>query len=322
MSPIILHHYGLSPYSEKVRLALGLKSLSWHSVEIPVWTPRPKLTPMTGGYRRTPILQVGAYFYCDTLLILRVLEGLGASGTLYPKGQEGLAKVFGWWIEKGSFMNEVCLTIGNMGGKIPQELVDERRPFFGVDLDPAALLPKRAIYLQRVNAHLAWLAESLADGRKFILGEAPSAADLSAYHAIWFARQNGGAEIADLASFGAIVHPWYERVTAVGHGKSAEMTPDQAIEVANAHEPSEPDAWSSDARHVGLRRGDWVSVTPDDYGNPVCGSMLAWTTDEVVIRHEDPSVGRVNLHFPRVGFDVAPARRVAALTGGQADDLA
>ena len=92
MSEIILHHYPLSPYSEKVRLALGLKGVSWRSVEIPVWTPRPKLTPMTGGYRRTPILQIGAEFYCDTLHILRAIEGLGTSGALYPKGQEGLAK--------------------------------------------------------------------------------------------------------------------------------------------------------------------------------------------------------------------------------------
>jgi hypothetical protein len=63
---------------------------------------------------------------------------------------------------------------------------------------------------------------------------------------------------------------------------------------------------------VGLRRGDWVSVTPDDYGNPVHGAILAWTADEIVIRHEDPSVGKVNVHFPRVGFDVAPAPRLAA----------
>ena len=55
MSQVILHHYPLSPYSEKIRLALGLKGATWNSVEIPVWTPRPKLTPMTGGYRRTAI---------------------------------------------------------------------------------------------------------------------------------------------------------------------------------------------------------------------------------------------------------------------------
>jgi glutathione S-transferase len=311
MSQVILHHYPLSPYSEKIRLALGLKDVTWCSVDIPIWTPRPKLTPMTGGYRRTPILQVGAEFYCDTLHILRLIEVLGSSGSLYPKGLEGLAKALGWWIEKSSFMNAVCLTIGNMPG-LPQELIDERRPLFRVNLDPKALRPKRAMYLQRVNAHIAWLAEVLADGRKFVLGPDPSAADLSAYHPVWFARQNGGSEVNELISFASVIDPWYKRVTAIGHGSFSEMTPDQAIGVAKANEPSDPDEWSSEAQNIGLRRGDWVSVTPDDYGNPVYGRVLAWTPDELVLRHEDPSVGKVNLRFPRVGFDVAPAERQAA----------
>ena len=312
MPETILHHYQLSPYSEKIRLALGLKGQNWRSVEIPVWTPRPKLTPMTGGYRRTPILQIGADFYCDTLLILKVIDGLGGAGSLYPRGQQGIAKAFGWWIEKGSFMNAVCLTIGNMTGKIPQELVDERRPLFGVNLDPEALLPKRATYMQRVNAHLAWLAEILSDGRKFILGQEASAADVSAYHPLWFARQNGGPEIADLIAFPSIVEPWYQRVAALGHGKHTDMTSDEAIEIARAHQPAELGDWSAEARNAGIARGDWVSVTPDDYGNPVHGTILAWTEDEIVVRHEDPSVGKVNLHFPRVGFDVVPAARRAA----------
>jgi glutathione S-transferase len=311
MSQVILHHYPLSPYSEKIRLALGLKGVNWRSVEIPVWTPRPKLTPMTGGYRRTPILQVGAEFYCDTLHILRAIEGLGTSGSLYPKGQEGIAKALGWWIEKGSFMNAVCLTIGNMPG-LPQELIEERRPLFRVNLDPEALRPKRATYLQRVNAHIGWLAEALADGRQYIFGTDPSSADLSAYHPIWFARQNGGSEVNELISFATVIDPWYRRVAAIGHGKFSEMTPDEAIEAAKASDPSEPGDWSPEAQNVGLRRGDWVSVTPDDYGNSVYGTILSWTPDEIVIRHEDHSVGKVNLRFPRVGFDAVPAERQAA----------
>ena len=311
MSKIILHHYPLSPYSEKIRLALGLKSVNWSSVEIPVWTPRPKLTPMTGGYRKTPILQVGAEFYCDTLHILHAIEKLGNSGALYPKGQEGLAKAFGWWIEKGSFFNAVCLTIGNMPG-LPQELIDERRPLFRVNLDPNELRTKRPLYLQRLDAHLAWLAEALADGRKFVLGKEPSAADLSAYHPIWFARQNGGSEVKDLIAFASVIDPWFKRVAAIGHGDFSEITPDQAVEAAKTSAPGEPHEWSSEAQNVGLRRGDWVSVTPDDYGNAVYGNILSWTPDEIVLRHEDPSVGKVNLRFPRVGFDVAPAQKHAA----------
>lgn len=311
MSQVILHHYPLSPYSEKIRLALGLKGVSWNSVEIPVWTPRPKLTPMTGGYRRTPILQVGAEFYCDTLHILRMIEKLGRWGALYPKGQEGLAKAFGWWIEKGSFFNAVCLTIGNMPG-LPQELIDERLPLFRVNIDPKQLRPKRPLYLQRLDAHLAWLAEVLADGRMFVLGNRPSAADLSAYHPIWFARQNGGSEVNELIAFAQLIDPWYKRVASIGHGTFSAMTEDAAIDVARTNEPGEPDGWSREAQHLGLKRGDWVSVTPDDYGNAVHGTLLAWTADEVVIRHEDPSVGKVNLHFPRVGFDTAPAEKLAA----------
>jgi glutathione S-transferase len=311
VSQVILHHYLLSPYSEKVRLALGLKNVSWSSVEIPVWTPRPKLTPMTGGYRKTPILQIGAEFYCDTLRIVHAIEKLGTAGALYPKGQEGLAKAFGWWMEKGSFFNAVCLTIGNMPG-LPQELIDERRPLFRVNLDPNELRPKRPLYLQRLDAHLAWLAEALADGRKFILGTEPSAADLSAYHPIWFARQNGGSEVNDLIAFASVIDPWFKRVSAIGHGDFSEMTPEQAIETAKTSAPSEPHEWSSEAQTVGLRRGDWVSVTPDDYGNAVYGSILSWTPDEIVLRHEDASVGKVNLRFPRVGFDVAPAQKQAA----------
>ena len=87
------------------------------------------------------------------------------------------------------------------------------------------------------------------------------------------------------------------------------MTPDQAIEVARTSQPSEPHEWSPEAQNVGLRRGDWVSVTPDDYGNPVYGSLLAWTADEIVLRHEDPSVGKVNLRFPRVGFDTLQRKK-------------
>ena len=251
MAEIILHHYPLSPYSEKIRLALGLKGVPWKSVEIPVWTPRPKLTPMTGGYRRTPIFQIGAEFYCDTLHILRVVEGLGSSGSLYPKGEEALVKALSWWIEKGSFMNAVCLTIGNMPG-LPKELIEERRPLFRINLDPEELRSKRALYLQRVNAHIAWLAQALSDGRKFILGADPSAADLSAYHPVWFARQNGGQEVNELIAFACVIDPWYKRVAAIGHGTSSEMSPDQAIEIAKANEPSEPHEWSPEAQNVGL----------------------------------------------------------------------
>ena len=68
MTDLILHHYPQSPFAEKARLLLGFKGLSWHSVMIPPVMPKPDLTALTGGYRRTPVLQVGADIYCTPRL--------------------------------------------------------------------------------------------------------------------------------------------------------------------------------------------------------------------------------------------------------------
>ena len=70
---LLLHHYDASPFSEKVRKVFAHKHLPWHSVEQPNMMPKPDLVPLTGGYRRIPVLQIGADVYCDTQLIVRVI---------------------------------------------------------------------------------------------------------------------------------------------------------------------------------------------------------------------------------------------------------
>ena len=84
MSGIILHHYGLSPYSEKIRSILGYKKLAWHSVTAPVIMPKPDVVALTGGYRRAPAMQLGRDIYCDTRLICRVLDRLQPEPPLVP----------------------------------------------------------------------------------------------------------------------------------------------------------------------------------------------------------------------------------------------
>ena len=102
MTDIILHHYDTSPYSEKVRLGLGLKGLAWASVELPVIMPKPNLTALTGGYRKTPVLQIGADIYCDSQLIMRELERRYPTPSFYPAGH-GAADALAWWAEKTTF---------------------------------------------------------------------------------------------------------------------------------------------------------------------------------------------------------------------------
>ena len=94
MPDLILHHYPSSPFSEKIRLALGYKKLAWKSVIIPAIMPKPDVIALTGGYRKTPILQVGADVYCDTALICDVLEHVAARAHAVPAAPQGrLARV-------------------------------------------------------------------------------------------------------------------------------------------------------------------------------------------------------------------------------------
>ena len=103
MSELILHHYAMSPFSEKVRLIMGFKKLTWRSVLIPPVMPKPDVIALTGGYRKTPVLQIGADIYCDTALIARVLEARQPPPTLYP-ADAPLAVPLGQWADNYLFL--------------------------------------------------------------------------------------------------------------------------------------------------------------------------------------------------------------------------
>src|SRR5262250_934439 len=99
MDEIILHHYPASPVSEEVRIGLGMKRLAWRSVEIPRVPPKPDVMPLTGGYRRTPIMQIGADIYCDSACMLRELERRFPEPTFFPGSAEGLPWGIGRWTD-------------------------------------------------------------------------------------------------------------------------------------------------------------------------------------------------------------------------------
>src|SRR6202162_6117319 len=119
MTDIILHHYDTSPYSEKVRTGFGLKGLAWASVELPVIMPKPNLTALAGGYRKTPILQIGADIYCDSQLIMRELERRYPTPSFYPAGH-GAADALAWWAEKTMFLPAVSIVFAKGPDALPE----------------------------------------------------------------------------------------------------------------------------------------------------------------------------------------------------------
>ena len=150
MPEIILHHYELSTFSEKIRVAMGLKGLAWRSVDIPAAPPRPLLAPLTGGYRRVPVLQVGADIYCDTNLIMPTLERLfpsPQSPSLYPAGCEGLARGLSFAWDRAMWIPTIGVLSHFIGDMFPPEFVKDRQEgYLGIDISKAAMAPELPLH--------------------------------------------------------------------------------------------------------------------------------------------------------------------------------
>jgi len=305
MTDIILHHYETSPYSEKVRLGLGLKGLAWSSVEIPQIMPKPDLTALTGGYRKTPVLQIGADIYCDSQLIMRELERRHPTPSFYPAGH-GAADALSWWAEKTMFSPAVSVRFAKRPDTLRAGFLEDRAKFSGRNIDPAVMMAAVPNLLDQLRAHLDWLDQMLIDERPFLQGPAASLADLAAYHPIWDLKKTFGPAGVPLGGFPRLLS-WTERIAAIGHGRRSPTTSKKALDAARDATPIAsviPDPRDP----IGRKPGQTVTVTPDDTGrDPVVGELVASGVHEIVIRRSDPAVGEVCVHFPRAGFVVMSA---------------
>lgn len=308
MTMPILHHYDLSPFSEKIRLAMGLKDLDWGSVKVEAVPPRPALNALTGGYRRVPVLQIGADIFCDTAVIFDVLERLRPEPTLYPQGA-GLAKGLSLWWDRATWIPAIGVLVDHIGEHLPQAFLDDRREhYLGIDISKPAMAPMLAAHVQQMTAMADWLDSMLGQGHDFLTGDRVSAADLTCHHSLWLLRANAGAEVIDAQlRLSPRVTGWMGRVAALGHGRPTPMTPDEALAAARDARP-DPALLPTGDDPSGLTIGDLVSVTPDDNARvPVTGRLAGADAQEIVLAVAGET-GDLHVHFPRAGFQALPAR--------------
>jgi glutathione S-transferase len=307
MSALVLHQYAGSPFSEKLRLIFGFKGLDWTAVTVPVIMPKPDLVALTGGYRRTPVLQIGADVYCDTALIARVIDRLHPQPPLYPADQP-LASTLAQWADSTLFWAVVPYVMqppgamaifGNPAPEVMKAFAADRAPFTAGMKRLTA--PDATVALQD---YLARLEAQLADGRACLLGAAPGIADFSVAHCLWFVRRAG--PMAAILDGTPALSAWLDRMLAIGHGRRHELDSAEAITIAAAaagHAPVAVDPGLSYAA------GAEVAVAAIDYGSdPVSGTLVGLTAHEVVLRRHDERAGTVHVHFPRIGFQIKEQR--------------
>lgn len=300
---IILHHFDPSPFSEKVRVIFGFKRIAWKSCLISRIMPRPDLMPLTGGYRRTPVMQIGADVFCDTQIIIRELEARFPDPTLFPDGHAGLPWALGMWTDRPFFQSTVNLVFGSLGDKVPQDFIEDRSKLRGAKFDVPAMTAAIPQVRDQFRANVDWIESQLTDGKKFLLGEF-SLADVNAYMNVWYARQNM-PEIENILKHLPLTSAWEKRIQAFGHGTRSEISTAEALEIGTRSTPqAKVSADPGDPN--GRKPGDIVSIHSDDaWKTDICGEIVSLSAQHIAIRRKDNRAGEVVVHFPRTGFTIA-----------------
>lgn len=313
MTDIILHEYPQSPFSEKIRAILRYKGVAYSSVRIPVIMPKPDLMPLTGGYRKTPVMQIGADVYCDSAVIAKTIDDLYPDRRLFPGKLAATAGALAHWTD--TFFFKVAVAVAFQPRALANNSVmsdPEQAKAFAADR--AELMQgsteltmsfdtAHPLFLQ----HLSRLEKQLGASREaFLFGEAPVIADFSTYHCLWFIHANSA--IRDTFDPFHRVRAWLERMDAVGEDVDVnEMAGKQALDVARAAEPAASGPLESSLLH-GIDVDRDVEVLPIDYGfQPVTGRLVTATLEELALIRQDEQVGTVAVHFPRLGFQIRQA---------------
>lgn len=321
MNELILHHYPGSLFSEKIRAILGFKGLPWRSVEISPIMPRPLLMPLTGGYRRTPVMQIGADVFCDTHVITEVLDGallgLGpadveTSAPLIPAGCEWSARTLTQRADTHLFQVVVALCfqpaaaapmLAALGPEMAARFAEDRAELTAGGGTVTTMPPEVATTW--LLDELSRIEQQLSD-TEWLLAQQPSLADFAVYHCLWLLRNN--PVVAPLVDPYPRTLAWMARIAEFGHGEPSPMSAEEALERAQQTEPQTLASSEADGLPPGVDIGADVEIRATDYGfQPVRGRLELCTPHVAAVLREDETAGAVRVHFPRAGFRIDPA---------------
>ncbi|RMF17563.1 MAG: glutathione S-transferase family protein [Gammaproteobacteria bacterium] len=302
MNDLILHHYALSPYSEKVRAMLGYTRLSWQSAITPEMPPRPVIDALTGGYQRIPVAQLGADVFCDTHLISQEIARLSGQSQLDPANETDAERAFVKDTENAFFalvMAASSLSLTWKALKALNPIGLARLMWDRMDMGKQARVrlthPLKATdearaYLQKVEDQLA------SSGSDFLFGDTPHHADFAAYHGLWMVRDVGERNF--VRKYPRVMN-WMNRIRDFGHGLVTEISGEDALMIARDAQPRDIAPEATDDPMVGQR----VRISPTDYRlSPSEGTLVGSLPDRLILAREHAQTGLVHVHFPREGY--------------------
>jgi glutathione S-transferase len=306
MSDLLLHHYWPSPFAHKIRLALGLLGISWKSVEIPRVPPKPLLTPLTAGYRRTPVLQNGADIYCDTQNIVRALTEIKDNHRLLPAGIYGKILAFTDWADGAVFNLAARVVLTSALDTAPPEFIEDRGGlYFGPNWTPEGLKSQLPGVILQLAAHLNSIDQGLNNESGFLSNDL-SYADVTIAYLAWFIRgrwDQGPEFLRQFVNIERIEQEVHEAVREVYE----DLTAEDALEIAANSESRSPSGVTQQCSVI-LKQGMQVAIKPqaETSDPPVIGRLRYLDRVRVSVDHHAPEVGDVVVHLPVAGYQIQP----------------
>ncbi|RLT96754.1 glutathione S-transferase family protein [Ketobacter sp.] len=302
MSDLILHHYALSPFSEKVRAMLGYTNLPWQSAITREMPPRPVLATLAGGYRKIPVAQCGADIFCDTATISTEIAIRSGKPELARQNCSDEVNQFIAYVELEVFFASVLSSASwALNKKVLKTLsILDLFKFFA---DRIRMGRNASIPMVKPGEAPAILKRHLQDmesrlQQDFLFGDTPNVADFAAYHSLWMVRDAG--EKKYVRPYPG-VNGWMDRIKAFGEGQRTEITAEQTLQIAKSSEPRP----ITDAEKQDELIGTRVSIAPADYAQDASvGELVGSSANRWIIARDDPKVGRVHVHFPKQGFSI------------------
>lgn len=303
---MILHNYKISPYAEKIRLMLGYAGVEWQSSIVPPMPPRPTLDPILGGYRRIPVAQIGADFFCDTRLIATEIARISSKPELSFVTAPQAASDFATQTNDTVFMPVVE---GAVPSRVLKQLITQYWPWQIAALikDRARVgktskLPRmRRAEKKAVVDQFKQQLEELSSNSTFLFGGTPTIADFAAYHLVWFAKATRPSEfLTGLPN----AQSWRQRMSEIGHGKSTKLNKRQLFQITKDASPRETD--NTELNGIELDNiGKTVIISPSDYADDATtGKLVESNRERWIIARESAEFGCVHVHFPKHGYSL------------------
>ena len=296
---LILHQYDISPFSQKAQKMMGLKELSWQSVEMPMIAPKPDVEALTGGYRGTPVLQIGRDVFIDNWMIARALDEFDASGPeINAQGGLREAALYAWGERLFTPLLHAALAAYQSEWDA-DFLADRKRVFPDVDFETLDVSdPDRR---SQVRAYLGTVEAQLGLDQDFLGGAQADSCDIHVWGMVWMIHSALPALMPIVETFPRLTD-WYERVSALGTGDREDVKIDVAWQSLKDG-PARPLPDTPDQEPLAPWVGEVVDIAAGsaDRGS-ASGRLLAVDHEQVVLGVEPISGEAAQVWFPRFGY--------------------